>query len=240
MLTALSCSVSLWAYDFSAVNGDGVTIYYNILSASDKTVEVTYREELSGDEGRHDYEGSVTIPEEVVYNGTAYTATRIGEDAFWFSNDLVSVTIGSTVTSIGYSAFHRCFGLNTLVLGENVETIDEGAFYECYSLSYITSLNPEPPVIYNGQSMSFNRMSCKLYVPRGSMDAYASASIWKTFFNVEEIDVTAISDTKSSSADKEAELVGYYTADGKRIGAQQRGVNILNYSDGSARKVLVR
>ncbi len=128
------CAVTLflhlpmWAYDFSAVNSDGVTIYYNILSASDKTVEVTYREELSGDEGGHDYEGSVTIPEEVVYNGTAYTVTRIGEDAFHLSDDLVSVTIGSTVTSIGEAAFMRCFGLNTLVIGENVETIDDQAF----------------------------------------------------------------------------------------------------------------
>ncbi len=166
--------------------------------------------------------------------------TRIGEYAFRLSDDLVSVTIGSTVTSIGYTAFMRCFGLNTLVLGENVETIDDAAFKECYSLSYITSLNSEPPVIYSGDAMSFNRMSCKLYVPKGSLDAYASASIWKTFPNVEEIDVTAVSDTKSGSADKDAELEGYYTVDGKRVSAQQRGVNILNYSDGTAKKVLVK
>ncbi len=237
MLMALSCSVSLWAYDFSAVNGDGVTIYYNILSASDKTVEVTYANE----DDHHNYEGSVTIPEEVSHNGTVYAVTRIGEYAFSHSDDLVSVMIGNAVTGIEECAFMRCYGLNTLVLGESVESIDEQAFYECYSLSYITSLSPEPPVIDDGEALQgFNRMYVKLYVPTGSMEAYASASTWKTFFNVEEIDVTAISDTKSSSADKDAELVGYYTADGKRIGAQQRGVNILNYSDGTAKKVLVK
>ncbi|MBQ2181884.1 MAG: hypothetical protein II400_06520, partial [Bacteroidaceae bacterium] len=44
LLVALSVATNLFAYDFNVENADGVTIYYNILSESDKTCEVTAKE----------------------------------------------------------------------------------------------------------------------------------------------------------------------------------------------------
>ena len=55
----LLCSISVSAHDFE-VEG----IYYNITSAEDKTVEVTYRGS-SYYEYSNEYSGSVTIPETV-------------------------------------------------------------------------------------------------------------------------------------------------------------------------------
>ena len=44
MVFLLCCIMSNMAFghDFEAVNDDGVTIYYNIISSTDKMVEVTY------------------------------------------------------------------------------------------------------------------------------------------------------------------------------------------------------
>lgn len=57
-------------FAFTAVNDDGVTIYYQRLS--DSKCEVTWGAE---------YSGSITIPTSVTYNGNTYAVTSIGSGA---------------------------------------------------------------------------------------------------------------------------------------------------------------
>ena len=60
-----------WTYDFSAKCESGQTLYYNILSNSDKTVEVTYQIEGTKDNNWTYYEepltGHIIIPSRVKY-----------------------------------------------------------------------------------------------------------------------------------------------------------------------------
>ncbi len=232
-LLTLTFAIPTMAYDFEV---DG--IYYNITSSS--TVEVTYpNDDGYGYDVKYDYEGSITIPDEVSYSGGTYAVTSIGQGAFGYCYDLMSVTIGNYVTTIGDSAFFRSYGLNTVVLGAAVEEIEDRAFYECYSLMSITSLNPEPPTIDGEALNAFNRVYGKLYVPTGYETAYASARTWKTIQNVEGIDPTGIQNIKAQTkSTADAEVVGYYTIDGKHLNTPQNGVNILNYSDGTTKKIL--
>ena len=116
------------AYDFAA---DG--IYYNIISADDLSVEVTYEELTSGS-----YSGLVTIPESVTYNGTVYSVSAIGEWAFRSCGDLTGISIPDCLTEIGDYALYQCTALTDLTLGENVVTIGSYAFDGCTSLASIT------------------------------------------------------------------------------------------------------
>jgi len=100
------------AYDFEA-NG----IYYNILSAQDKTVEVTYKEYSNGTY-KSDYSGDVVIPEQVQYNEKLYRVTSIGNCAFYYCSSLTSITIPISVTTIEGDAFYNCENLESVYISD--------------------------------------------------------------------------------------------------------------------------
>ena len=134
LILAIVATTSLWAYDFQS--GD---FYYNITSSSEPyTVEVTYQSKSSSN-----YSGltSVTIPETVTYEGTTYSVTSIGIQAFYDCTALTSITIPNSVTSIGSSAFTNCSSLTSITIPNSVTSIGDDAFYGCSSLTSVTIPN---------------------------------------------------------------------------------------------------
>ena len=87
------------------------------------------------------YSGEIVISESVEYNGTTYSVTSIGGNAFYYCPDLTSVTIGNSVTSIGDRAFWGCSGLASATIGNSVASIGNYAFYYCSSLTSVTIPN---------------------------------------------------------------------------------------------------
>lgn len=61
--------------------------------------------------------------------------TKIGEEAFYESDNLVYVTIPDSVTEIGEKAFYSCNNLTSVIIGENVMLIDDYAFWACNLIS---------------------------------------------------------------------------------------------------------
>ena len=123
-IVGLFLSTAALAHDF-VVN----RIYYNILDQSAKTVEVTYKKTSIGPSNgkkprlKHsrkfstpEYSGIVRIPSSVTYNGTTYSVTSIGNDAFYNCKGLTSITIPNSVTEISEDAFHGCSNLTSIVV----------------------------------------------------------------------------------------------------------------------------
>ena len=105
LLTTLLSAIGMdiFAQDFEV---DGIYYIYNN-GSSGSSVSVSYGDFINK------YQGNVTIPKEVTYNGKTYNVTSIGYRAFYDCIGLTSVTIPEGVTSIGSSAFMFCSGLTS-------------------------------------------------------------------------------------------------------------------------------
>ncbi len=192
----------------------------------------------------------VTIPNSVItignwaFSGCAgltqviigNNVTSIGNYAF-ANSGLESISIPSSVTTIGDDAFDSCEGLTSVVIGESVTSIGNYAFWFCTNLSDVTVLNPEPPSCSSYTFGYVDTNTCSLTVPKGSKEAYSTAYVWKDFYNIIEADLSPV---ESILANGNAVAIGYYTLDGKEVGAPHRGINTIRYSDGTAKKVLVK
>lgn len=126
LFVALLATTALWAYDFS-YNG----LRYSTTSSN--TVQVIYRSE------KYPYNIMfANIPETVTYNGTTYSVTSIGKNAFNGCPMLAVVTIPNSVKSIGSGAFYKCPELDSVSMPANSVTyIGAYAFSECGRLTSI-------------------------------------------------------------------------------------------------------
>ena len=161
-------------------------------------------------------EGVTTIGTSAFEGCSSLTFTTFPESlrmikdyAFKNCSDLVYVTLPEGLRSIYTDAFAGCSNLTNINLPESLDTIRLGAFMDCYSL---TSISIPKGVTYVGGCFT----NCKnlttvycyatnpptggsvyltedcshitLYVPTGSKAAYETASYWKDFGNIVEMD----------------------------------------------------
>ncbi|MBR6937448.1 MAG: leucine-rich repeat protein [Prevotella sp.] len=130
-------SIASFAYDFEV---DG--IYYNITSASQMTVEVTYGpKHTNGVDNRGDYDGkNIVVPASVNYNGVQYAVTGIGASAFSherigstgvgttiIDSHLLSIHLPNSIKYINSYAFCRCVDLTEIKLPVNLQRIGQSA-----------------------------------------------------------------------------------------------------------------
>ena len=170
---------------------------------------------------------SFTIPSSV---------TEIGLAAFKDCSGLTSFTIPSSVTSIGDFAFCGCSVLTSLTIPSSVTWIGDFAFCCCSGLTSIYVYPEKTPKLGTGVFSECDAKNCKVYVPTGTYDDYW-LSEFGYFENIVEFDATGIDKVTTSTDAKE---LSRYSVNGQRLSAPAKGLNIVKYSDGSVKKVVVQ
>ena len=126
------------------------------------------------------------------------SVTKIGDGAFYYSN-ISELTIPNNVASIGLYAFGSCSLLTTVILPSScVEIL--ASFSSCESLSNIYLSTTTAPLIYDKDNLPDEQMiyssafessiysTCKIHVPKGSVDTYKAAYGWNNFTNIIEME----------------------------------------------------
>ena len=185
--------------------------------------------------------------------------TSIGDDTFYGCSGLTSLTLPAGITSIGEYAFSRCSGLTSLNLPAGITSIDKYAFSGCsrltsltlpagitsigeFAFSYCSGLTSiyvyaeKVPRIGRYAFEGCASRKCTLYVPKGTYDNYRLSELGY-FENIVEFDATGIDKTTTST---DVEEVSRYSLNGQRLAVPVKGLNIVKYSDGTARKVVVK
>jgi hypothetical protein len=162
--------------------------------------------------------------------------TSIGEYAFSGCSGLTSLNLPAGITSIDKYAFSGCSRLTSLTLPAGITSIGEFAFSYCSGLTSIYVYAEKVPRIGRYAFEGCASRKCTLYVPKGTYDNYR-LSEFGYFENIVEFDATGIDKTTTST---DVEEVSRYSLNGQRLAVPVKGLNIVKYSDGTVRKVVVK
>lgn len=135
------CLSSAWSQIFTCIAPSGQTLYYGI--NDDYSISIVHPHPIfssssSSWAGYSCPAGNVIIPDSIYFDdwNMWMPVTTIGSNAFRESS-VVSVSLPSTITSIGDRAFNFCQNLLSVEILDGVLSIGEYAFASCYGLDSI-------------------------------------------------------------------------------------------------------
>lgn len=112
--------------------------------------------------------GTLTIPENVVYESISYTVTSIGDRAFFNCSGISTIILNEHITSIGYAAFAGCTGTTAITFQSETEpSVDSGSF-ATNNVMRVTTAGWNPYIILDEESLMYT----------GSDGFYYGTAIW--------------------------------------------------------------
>lgn len=150
--------------------------------------------------------------------------------------ELEDFTLPPSITTLGMYVLSGCTSLKSITIPESVTNIEKLAFYGCTGLESVYVKWETPLTIEEKVFTDIDKTRCTLYVPTGTLSDY-KATVWGTCFDkFAEYTPTGINQPYAMNKVKE---LARYSADGKRLKTQTRGLNIVSFSDGSVKKINV-
>lgn len=142
----------------------------------------------------------------------------------------------ANVTDLPYCGLEGCQALTTISLPAGLQLIDKGFLSLCRNLRTIYAYMPDPNALIYEDNFYYESREWTLYVPKGMKNAYQNSK-WRYCKEIIEMETSGID---SVILHPDAKEVSRYSADGQRLAVPVKGLNIVKYSDGSARKVVVK
>lgn len=143
----------------------------------------------------------------------------------------------ANVTDLPYCGLNACQALTTISLPADLRSIDKGFLSSCLNLKTIYAYMPDPNALTYVDNFYYGSREWTLYVPKGTKNAYQNSEAWCYCKEIIEMETSGID---SVILNPDAKEVSRFSADGQRLAVPVKGLNIVKYSDGSARKVVVK
>lgn len=175
----------------------------------------------------------------------------IGDNAFENCTSLTTIIFPQNLTAIGSSTFKGCSGLTSVFISANVDTYGKEAFEGCEAVETLMVMGSVMPTIPSDKLTSITLFSpvplktsefankvyrnATVYVPKGSLERYQAADMWKNFWTIQEFDTTGIA---PQPVDTNQQTTVVYDLQGRRISNEanlKEGIYIVN-----GRKVAIK
>lgn len=106
--------------------------------------------------------------------------TSFASNTFAYCSWTRIITIPSSIAMIPISFMANCLSLASLTVPKSVTSLKGAAFSNCYGL-YRLHLRPTTPPTITATSFTNIQSDCIIYVPKGSLSAYQTATNWSTY-----------------------------------------------------------
>ena len=169
-------------YDFTAVNDDGLTIYYKVIDEAKKEVKVAEKNSMGN---TYATVTKMVIPDKVKKSdGTEYTVTDIGW-IFTGANDypnLTELTLPSTLKTLMWQPFLGIQNIKKLVMPAGIEKtggIIFQAYVPCKWEEIYILRTTLPATTFNYPVFNMDLTNVKVYLPVDCSLNYKARSDWE-------------------------------------------------------------
>ena len=179
---------------------------------------------------------------ETTFNGTSLEEVYLGRNVvkgggydhypFDYCDAIKSITIGDCVTDVTHVTGILELDLLSIDIGKGLTHVPRRLSVS----GKIILRNENPPTAAGCTNETY--LHCPLYVPKGCVEKYQSADIWKNFWYILEIGSETTTGLENVNTGRK-EIVRY-NLKGQRVDALETGVNIIKMNDGTVRKVFVK
>lgn len=129
--------------------------------------------------------GIVTLPATVSSEGTEYTLTKLGTNAFEYKMSVKQVVLPESVTEIGEQCFNTS-GLESITMTDNVEIIGDYAFYRLDKLVTIKNFPKKLKKVGVGAFYATKALTTPVYIAAGCQ---LGNTAFQACFSVKEITI---------------------------------------------------
>jgi hypothetical protein len=205
---------------------------YSITSANTVNLVQNYiNDDLS-------YKGDFQMPLQTTLDDKSYDVTGVGDGCFQSNNSITNVFMTDKIKYIGEFAFNQCQSLTMIDIPASVITIGYSAFKG--TPIDTVKVNWKEPLVLSSDDGIFSASyvsNATLVVPDGTVDAYKNAEVWKDFGKIIAKTASSIDNAETSS---QVKTVEYYSADGRRLTAPTKGLNIVKSNEGKVYKIFMK
>lgn len=189
------------------------TVVWNTKNCDFTSEETPFYVYNNGPSNNFDIRGQITsftfgeqvahIPAYLCSNMTQLTTIElpsstqsVGEEAFNKCKNVTSLKLNHGLISIANGAFGYCSGLTSIDIPATVTALGQFTFGECNNVRSVINraTTPQPLEVSNWCFSNMDVYSVPLYVPKASISLYKTATCWKDFHNILELNTQGIED----------------------------------------------